>query len=311
MESYIKRAWTNYSQPSALKSLHGFAKARGLKSNTLKETEKQLSTIYAFSVHKPARQKYPTRSIILKSPRENFCADLIDFQKFSRQNSGYNWVLVVLDGFTKELFVEPVRKKTATEVAQAFERIIRKAKKPPQYCFTDQGLEFVGGAFQELLKKYAIRHYVSRTRRKSFMCERVIRTIKALIFKFFTHEKSKRWLEIIENIVGAYNKTPHSSHGYKPGEIKPRHVDDVFNKLYGKLAQKRKPAPKFKIGDKVRIAKTRLTFQKGYQQSFSDTVFRIAASVPESVPVTSYKLETLDGKPVSSSFVDAELGYAT
>lgn len=304
----MRRAWTNYGQPAALKALHGFVKARGIKD--IKETEKKLSKIRAFSIHKPVRRKYPTRRMILKGPRENICADLIDFQAYSRQNAGYNWLLVALDGFTKELWVEPVKKKTTLEVATAFEKILKQAKGKVRFCFTDMGLEFTGRAFQDLMKKHGITHYVSRTRRKSYMCERVIRTIKTLVFKFFSQENSKRYLEVLPKIVKAYNNTPHSSHGYKPSSIKASDIDDVFFKLFSRIAQKPIPPPKFQIGDTVRIAKNRLTFQKGYEQSLTDQVFKVVEHVPGSYPVVSYKLATLDGDPISSSFVDNELGHA-
>lgn len=304
----MQRAWTNYSQPSALKALHGFVKARGIKD--IRDAERKLSNIHAFSVHKPARKRYPTRKIILKAPRENICIDLIDFQAFSRKNGGFNWLVVALDGFTKELWTEPVKKKTTKEVAIAFDTILKRAKGKVRFTFTDMGLEFVGKAFQDLMKKHGIVHYVSRTKRKSWMCERVIKTIKTLLFKYFTHEKTQRWLEIIPKIVSAYNNTEHSSHGFKPNSIKPKDVDEVFHRLFSRLAQTPRPPPKYRIGEKVRIAKNRLTFQKGYEQSFTDDVFRIASYVPGSYPVPSYKLETLDGQPISSSFVDLELGYA-
>lgn len=307
-ESYIKRAWTNYSQPGSLRALHGFVKARGIKD--IRDTEKKLSNIYAFSVHKPARRKYPTRAIILKGPREHFCVDLIDLQKYSRKNGGYNWLVTALDGFTKELFVVPVKKKTTQQVADAFAQIIKQAKKAIRYVYSDMGLEFVGKTFQDLMKKHNITHYVSKTKRKASMCERVIKTLKQLLFKYFTQEKTTRWIEILPKLVQSYNNTPHSSHGFKPSDIKQKDVDQVFHQLYAKLAQVSVPSPKYMIGDRVRIAKSRLTFQKGYEQSFSDDIFKVASYVPGSHPVVSYKLETLSGEPISSSFVEQELGYA-
>lgn len=307
-DSYIRRAWTNYSQPAALKALHGFVKARGIKD--IHDTEKKLSKLKAFSVHKPIRRKYPTRRMILKGPRENICLDLIDFQAYSRKNGGFNWLVVALDSFTKELWVEPVKKKTTAEVAIAFEKILKQAKGKVRFAFTDMGLEFMGKAFQDVAKKHGITHYVSRTKRKSWMCERVIRTIKTLVFKFFTQEKTKRWLDVMPKLVNAYNNTPHSSHGMKPSSIKAGDIDEVFHRLFSRLAQKPVSPPKFQINDIVRIAKNRLTFQKGYEQSFTDDVFKVVGYVPGSYPVTSYKLSTLDGQPISSSFVSHELGYA-
>ncbi len=307
-DKYVLRAWTNYSQPAALKALHGFVRARGIKD--IRDTEKKLSKIKAFSVHKPIRRKYPTRRMILKGPRENICIDLVDFQAYSRQNGGYNWLVVALDGFTKELWVEPVKKKTTAEVAAAFEKILKRAKGKVRFTFTDMGLEFMGRTFQDLMKKHDITHYVSRTKWKSWMCERVIKTLKTLVFKYFTHEKTKRWLDIMPKLVSAYNSTPHASHGFKPGSIKASDVDEVFHRLFSRLAQTPIEKPKYQIGDRVRIAKSRLTFQKGYEQSFTDDVFKVVGYVPGSYPVPSYKLATLDDEPVSSSFVSHELGYA-
>lgn len=307
-EKYQERAWENYSQPGSLRALYGFTKARNLKNPA--KLEKSLSKIYAFSVHKPTRRVYPTRAIILKGPREHFCADLIDMQSFSHKNKDFNWILVALDGFTKQLFVRPVKKKTTQQVADAFESIIKEAKKPIKCTYTDMGLEFTGSAFQHVMMKHGIVHYTSKTKRKASMCERVIRTLKQLIYKYFTHGKTNRWVDVLPKLVQSYNNTVHSSHGFKPNEIKSKDVDQVFHNLYAKLAQQPVRKPKYHIGDKVRIAKMRLTFQKGYQQTFSDQVFKISAYVPGSHPVVSYKLETLEGEPVISSFVAAELGYA-
>lgn len=307
-DTYTQRAWTNYSQPGSLRALTGFTKARNLKKTT--GIEKNLSKIYSFSVHKPVRRVYPTRAIILKGPREHFCSDLIDMQSFSRKNGGFNWLVVALDGFTKELFVRPVKKKTTNQVSDAFESIIKEAKKPMRFVYTDMGLEYTGSSFQRLMKKYNITHYTSKTKRKASMCERVIKTLKQLIFKYFTHEHTTRWVEVLPKIVQSYNNTIHSSHGFRPTEIKPKDTDEVFHRLYAKMAQTPRPRPKYLIGDVVRIAKTRLTFQKGYEQTFSDQVFKVSGYVPGSYPVISYKLETIEGEPVISSFVTAELGYA-
>lgn len=307
-DNYIQRAWANYSQPGSLKALSGFAKAKNLKPN--RSTDVKLSNIYSYSVHKPVRTRYPTRSIILKEPRETWFTDLVDLQAFSRQNNGYSWILVVVDGFTKEAFVEKLKKKTTKETAEAFARILARAKKPPRNCYSDMGLEFMGSDFQALMKKHKIHHYTSKTKRKSFMAERFIRTLKSSIFRYFTNEKTKKWVTVLDDLVKAYNNTKHSTTLYKPSEIRAKDWGQVFINSYKHIAFAKRPEPKFKIGDRVRLAKNRVTFQRGYQQTLGPDIFRVKSLVPFSHPVPTYKLETLDGFPVSSSFVRDELGYA-
>lgn len=305
---YIQRAWTNYSQPGSLKALSGFAKARSLKPD--KKTDKELSNIEAYSVHRPVRQHYPTRATIIRAPRKLFFTDLIDLQAFSRQNKGFSWIIVVIDGFTKEAFVEKLKKKTTKETADAFERILKRAKKAPKDLYSDMGLEYTGSSFQKLMKKHKINHYTSKTKRKSFQAERFIRTLKSSIFKHFTQSKGKRWVDVLDDIVKAYNNTKHTTTLFKPSEIREKDWGQVFLNLHKRLRLKKDPAPKYKVGDRVRLAKNRVAFQKGYVQSFGPDVLRIKSIVPFSHPVPTYKLETLDGFPVSSSFVANEIGYA-
>ena len=64
--------------------------------------------------------------------------------------------------------------------------------------------------------------------------------------------------------------------------------------LFGK-SKLSKQQPKFKVGDYVRINKTKHTFEKGYLPNWTQELFQISAVVKTQSPIT-YKIEDLDGE---------------
>ena len=64
-------------------------------------------------------------------------------------------------------------------------------------------------------------------------------------------------------------------------------------------------APKFSIGDHVRITKKKKTFDKGYTQRWTEEVFKIS-KIQLTIPVT-YKITDYNGEEIQGSFYEQEL----
>src|SRR5207247_4048206 len=62
---------------------------------------------------------------------------------------------------------------------------------------------------------------------------------------------------------------------------------------------------KLKTGDKVRIGRTKSTFEKGYLPNWSEELY-IVVKVQKTIPVT-YKLKDLLGEEIEGSFYEKEL----
>ena len=62
---------------------------------------------------------------------------------------------------------------------------------------------------------------------------------------------------------------------------------------------------KFKVGDKVRISRTKALFEKGYLPNWSEELY-IIDQVQKTIPVT-YKLKDLLGDEIKGSFYNEEL----
>ena len=64
-------------------------------------------------------------------------------------------------------------------------------------------------------------------------------------------------------------------------------------------------APKFSIGDNVRITKKKKMFDKGYTQRWTEEVFKIA-KIQLTIPFT-YKITDYNGEEIQGSFYEQEL----
>ena len=244
------------------------------------------------SLHRPKRKKFPRRKIMTHYPGQIVQSDLIDMQQFSRVNSGFNYILVVIDCFSKFLWCIPLRTKTAKDTGSGLRSIFNSMKFPVQTIIFDQGLEYVNSVVQNLLKERGVYSYHILTKTKASSAERVIKTIKHIIWKIFTHNKNNRWIDILEDLTINYNNTYHKSIKMKPIEVTWENKKKVFKTLY--------PKKSFKVhcrlnkGDKVRIALNKNIFDKGFTQNWGKEIFEIV-KVFQKHGVCWYRLKDKDG----------------
>ena len=76
-------------------------------------------------------------------------------------------------------------------------------------------------------------------------------------------------------------------------------------KLYGKSWTKPRRELKFKLGDQVRISKSRRTFKKGYLPSWTQEIFTVTKIIPRLPPV--YRLQDYADDEIEGVFYEEEL----
>ena len=69
------------------------------------------------------RKHYQKRSIFAKQVDDIWTADLADMSPYSRSNSGYKYLLTVIDVFSKYGRIVPLKTKTGKEVAMEFQQL--------------------------------------------------------------------------------------------------------------------------------------------------------------------------------------------
>ena len=82
------------------------------------------------------------------------------------------------------------------------------------------------------------------------MVERVNRTLKSRIQKYFYKNKTKNWIDIIDKVVDNYNNTPHSAFGIAPNQVSESNRKQVYKRLYPDSGLR--TVCKLKEGDRVR-----------------------------------------------------------
>ena len=126
------------------------------------------------------------------------------------------------------------------------------------------------------------------------------------MFRSFTANGNRRWVDNLQSLVDGYNDSKHSSTEFKPNEVNKRNEHLVRRILYPKIDKKKiYTKPVFKVGDTVRIARKKSTFQKGYEQTFSYEVFQIA-EIKDTYPVT-YGIKDYKDEIIKGSFYKSEL----
>ena len=78
-----------------------------------------IQTKRSLSVHKRKLKNFKRRKWIVPGPYQTICADLIDYQQYFRINSGFKYILVVIDAFSRMAYTKALKSKTALEVAMA------------------------------------------------------------------------------------------------------------------------------------------------------------------------------------------------
>ena len=243
------------------------------------------------------KKTFPRRRVISRFPFDLFMADLIEYPHDRFVNNGYKFILILIDCFTKMVYAAPMKKKNKEWTADAFESIFKEFDEFPVNLVTDGGKEFFNSSVQKVFQNYGINHYKcpTKTKWKASVAERAIRTIKSRLEKYFRFHKRRKWIDVLQQFIENYNKTPHRSIGMAPQEVSAENRDKVYKRLYP--YKDISVVCKFKIGDKVRKIRDKKEWEKGYTENWSEKIYKIIES-RQSNGVCFYKIADLDNKLV-------------
>jgi hypothetical protein len=267
-----------------------------------RKTKEFLSKQDSYTLHKARRIRFPRRKTYSKGIADLFQIDLVDVSSLAPFNGGIRYLLTCIDVFSKRAWAVPVRRKTGRNVTDAFEKILAEQK--CTMVQSDKGTEFLNGTFQSMLQRHGIKFYTSENEDlKASVVERLNRTLKTKMYRYFTYKNTRRYVDVLEDLLYSYNNTHHGSIGMAPVEVNSDNEDVVRARLYP-----RKPSSyewKYDVGDRVRITMQRQPFRKGYLGNWSQEIFEIVSRLP-TTPVT-YELGDLSGEHIKGRFYEPEI----
>ncbi len=301
----------NSASFSSAKNLFETAKIK-LPNLSLEYVKKWLSEQITYTLHKPVKRNFQRNRIIVSRIDQQWEADLVDMREFSLKNNGNNYILTVIDCFSKYAFVMPIKTKTGKNIRNAFEALFRI--RSPEYLRTDKGKEFINEDLQKLLIEKKINYFTTKDDLiKCAIVERFNRTLKSRMFKYFTSKGTRRYIDVLQDFVKAYNDSYHRSIKMKPKDVTKANTNIVLFNLYKvhDIRDLDKPAEtKLKPGDKVRIQYKHKPFDKGYYPNWTDEVFTIDKTDKGDQKIV-FRIKDYDGNQMEQRFYPEELQKIT
>ena len=270
----------------------------------------------AYNLHRPYRKRFLRAHYNVDNIDDVWEADLVDLQSIKEDNDNYSYLLVVIDVLSKYSWVEPLRSKSATEVKNAFDRILQRSNnRAPVLLQTDKGKEFLGRTFQNFLRSHQITFRVSRDPTvKAAVVERFNRTLKERMWRYFTHQNTHRYIDVLQKFISAYNNARHSSINMSPAEVTLHNAAVAYKNIQRRFSKIKKSVKKlkYKPGDLVRISRAKGAFEKGYEAGWSEELFVIKRAINWRFNSPAvYELRDLAGEEIDGLFYEQELADVT
>ena len=122
-------------------------------------------------LHKPVRKNFKKRRVFAAKSNDIWAADLVDMQYYAKTNKGYRYILMIIDVFSKYGWAIPLKRKTGSEMVEAFTHLWDSGEKPPRFLWTDKGREFDNVQMKALLKSRNVHLYWTENEEKSSVVE--------------------------------------------------------------------------------------------------------------------------------------------
>jgi len=120
--------------------------------------------------------------------------------------------------------MKPLKSKTGLEVASALDKIFKDRK--PEKLWVDLGRTFYNKEVQKLITLYS-----TENEEKSSAAERWNRTMKETMFKYFSANSTRRYIDVLDELAEEYNNTKHSSIGMTPKEASKKEKETKFGEI--------------------------------------------------------------------------------
>lgn len=215
-EDYLEQVYYNpvnagsFSGPD---KLYQYVRKQGKYVLSKYKIRKWLQRQEAYSLQKGVRRRFKRNKVIVLGIDDQWDADLMDMSKYSKQNDGVAFILIVIDIFSKLLWMRPLEDKKGQSVTAAFESILQEGRRPTRLR-TDKGQVFRSRAFNAYLDDQNIEHlYAQNTEIKANYAERVIKTIKTKLYRFITYKQNYRYVDHLQDFAVNYNATYHRTIG--------------------------------------------------------------------------------------------------
>ena len=303
----LNELYYSLSSPAAYSGKNRLIKEAEKQGLTHQDVDHWLSTQLAYTLHKPVKKSFKTRPVVVYDIDEQWQADLVDMSKLAKRNTGYKYLLVCIDVLSKYAWIEPLKTKTSKELKEVLQKVFLTDNRQPKLLQTDKGTEFLNTLVKNMLKHRNIKLFTTNSERKASVVERLNRTMKKIMYQYFTRHNTWKYIDVLPDLVNKYNSSYHRSIKMSPKDVNNSNVPLVWINLYEGRIQpiSKENKRELIVGDTVRISLERTTFHKAYKQGWTEEIFIITHKLLGN-PLT-YKLKDQADESIKGVFYVDEL----
>lgn len=296
-----------YYDPKLPSSLGGIKRImRELKNKKKKlkrkEVEEWLSGQDTYTLHKQVKRKFPRNRVIVFEKDEIWSVDLLDVTNLSQWNDGIKYLLTVIDVFSKHVDIIPIKNKDSNTMTNVLREFFESKKSiaSPKFLWSDKGTEFKNAKVFKLLNEYGIKHYNTQNEDiKACVSERFHRTFRDRLHRYLHSANTKRFIDVLPNLVDAYNNSYHRTIKMTPNQVtnSPKMKNIILKNMYGAGLHE---------GDFVRMSKKKDLFTRGYHPQWTEEVFKVT-KVKKVHKYPLFSLVDYDENPIEGTFYIHEI----
>lgn len=182
--------------------------------------------------------KTSVKSFRPEYPFQHWQMDLIDYSKLYKDNKHFKYILVIIDIFTKFVYLFPLKHKgasadernTSNDIPVLLNKLFLSGD-VPDTLHSDQGTEFRNRAVNDVCVEFGVRQIFGNAyspQTQGFV-ENKNKQIKALINSYFIKYGKPTWYYILDRIAYTINNSKHFVTGYTPMQLhRGRDVNKAF-----------------------------------------------------------------------------------
>lgn len=308
----ILRAYTTPGHPVAYSTPSRVAKHFHVSEKVAKEI---LEENDGYTLHREYKSPRHYNPYYVHSRREQVQADLIDIAKIKNNNRGVRFLLLLIDIFTKYMWVITLKSKAGGELQLKLRHWLANLDEKPKNMLTDRGNEFTNAGVQTLLRQNNVTWHPALGTLKAAIAERANKTLQILIYKYLTDNETLTYVNVLPDLVRTYNNRAHRTlKGMTPAQAdqveNEQQVQEIFHEKYYKIGLLRKDNLPLKVGDMVRIKtepKKISSSSRAYAEQFHGPFYKITR-INRTLPIALYYLRDFDsGEHIQGGFYKEEL----
>lgn len=260
-----------------------------------------LAGIDTYTLQRPVKRPRYYNPIFVRQKRKLMQSDLISFarpdNKYAKANKGLIYLLVVIDSFTRYVWIKLLINKDAGTMLKALSEMSKEMRGGfGEELMCDQGGEYINKKVMSWLDKMNIK--LVKTNNKAPTVERFNQTFQNMLYKWMEYYQTDEYVDAVPMFLRLYNNEKyHRIIGMTPQEAEDpvneakllSNLEHYYTKAVGADKRNTPIKPVFKVGDLVRVSRYKRQFDKGYHRNFQPTIYQISR-VFTHLPVPQYKL---------------------